>query len=314
MPEQPYHSDPHSLHTSRRETLQRCPRKFFIEYVLGLERIDEDKPGLRMGDAHAKALEMADPNAVMIPYQPLIEACTDEYKVKALIEEAKIVRVYATVYLEIYPAASEREVIWDLPIPGTEYRNCGTMDFVEKHPSGIGVFGGEDKLKAQWTGNDEKALDLDDQATGEIYGMIGAGYSPVLGLKYRVTKKSGIRQRMKRMPETFDEFLERLEDKVRDERSDHFMEYTITRTSEELKEFEEELQFTADYIDWMVAREAANKPTFPKSPKTCSYIGGCQHPEICGRYPDWKSLYRRREDRQIVTPTPEQLKLLVAAM
>ena len=312
MPEQSYHSDPEALHTSRRETLQRCPRRFYIEYILGLERVSEDKKGLRMGDAHAKALEMSDPGAVMIPYQPLIEAATDEYRAKSLVEEARMVKVYASLYLEFYPAAKQREIIWDLPIPGSHYRNCGTIDFIEDCPTGVGIYGGEDKLKAQWTDNDDRALDLDDQVTGEIYGLIGSGYSPVKGLRYRVTKKPAIKQRMSRNPETFDEFLERLEEKLRDQKSDYFIERTLTRTMAELKEFEEELLFTAEYIDWMREREADGKPTFIKSPKTCSYMGGCAHPEICGRYPDWQVLYRRREDRVLVTPTPEQMNLLNA--
>lgn len=313
MPEQPYHSDPESLHTSRRDTLNRCPRSFYIEYVLGLERINDNKQGLRMGDAFAHALELYDTDAIGKVYEKYIVEATEEHTLKALIEEAKVVRVYARLYMETYKQAKEREVMWQLPIPGTHFMNCGTADFLDVDERGW-VFGGEDKLKAQWSDNDAKALMLDDQVTGEIYGLIGLGYSPVMGIKYRVTKKRAIKPDYRKgKDKNFAAYLERLESLLRDDMSKVFIDSVETRTHDELKEFEEELLYTAEYIEWMIAREAAGKPTFIKTPKTCGFNGsGCKHPEVCGRYPTWNTLYRRREDRMIVTPTPEQMAVLTA--
>lgn len=300
-PAQEYHNDPHALHTSRRETLQRCPRRFYIEYVLGLERIRENPQGMRMGNGHAVGLEHRDPNAVLnVAYLPLIEAASDERSIEELGKEARIVSLYVQLYLEIYPEVTTREIIWDLPIPGSSYRNCGTMDFQVE--LGGRLYGGEDKMYSQWSDQKEQDLDLDDQVTGEIYSMVAQGLEPA-GLKYRVTKKASIRQRMVRNPETFDEYLERLEDKLRTDISDHFLEFTLTRTSSELREFEEELVFAGDYIDWMLEREADGKPTFPKSPKTCGYMGGCAHHAACMRYPNWQVGYRKKGDK----PTVEQM-------
>lgn len=289
--------EPNSLSYSRRRTLKGCPRRFFIEHILGLERKGGvDSQGLRMGAAHAVGLELQDPEAVLkVAYQPLIEAATDQYMVDALMEEALVTEAYVDIYLVLYEHDNLLEPEWEWnhgTIGDTKWIDRGASDGV------LSISGRnwmkEDKLLSQWGDAKDKALDMDEQVTAEIRAAKLAGLDPV-GVKYRVTKKASIRRRTKRDPETIDEFLERLRDKLIKDRADHFMEFSLTRTDEEIKEFEEELLFAAEWLDWMLAREADGLPSFPRQPATCSYLGGCAHPELCRGLPDAEALYVKKQ-------------------
>lgn len=281
MPKQDYHADPLALHTTRRDMLKRCPRRFMIEYVLGLTRESSTEP-MRMGSAFAFALEHNDPFFARKYYDDeYIKNSKSSFDADLFAREAEIVSVYAELYLNKWPELVAREVAWKFPLdPYTGWSNAGTMDFVLETDRGI--FAGEDKLKGQWTENDFNSLDVDDQVTGEIYALKKLRPNDrVIGLKYRVTKKSQISQRLKRNPESFPEFLNRLREKLLEEKDDRFMEFTLTRTDAELKEFEDELFYTIDYIKWNIDRYKKNEPAFVKQPKTCAFNGGCAHPMIC---------------------------------
>lgn len=283
MPKQPYHADPTALHTTRRDVLKRCPRRFMIEYVLGFDKKETSEP-LRMGSAFAFALEHGSADQVYKYYNDEhILKSKAAYDIEIFEREAAITEVYADLYLQKYPETVEREVMWQFPIDAPTslgWSDAGTMDFVQRAERGI--FAGEDKLKGQWTENDLRALDVDDQVTGEIFALKRLRPNEnVLGLKYRVTKKAQISQRTKKQPETFPDFLKRLREKLEDESEDRFMEFTLTRTPEELQEFADELAYTAEYIEWNLGRYRDDKPAFAKQPKNCAFNGGCAHPLIC---------------------------------
>lgn len=289
--------EPNSLSYSRRRVLKGCPRRFFIEYVLGLEKKrGEDSQGLRMGAAHAIGLELQDPDAVFkVAYMPLIEKASDQHTIDRLIEESRVTEVYVDAYLEIYKndVVIEPEWEWDHgPIGDTKWIDRGASD-------GLLEIAGrnwmkEDKLLSQWGDAKDRALDMDEQVTAELRAGRLAGLNPV-GVKYRVTKKAQIKRRTVRNPETVDEFIERLRDKVIKDRHDHFMEFSLTRTEAEIQEFEEELLFTAEWLDWMMERHEKGLPSFPRQPATCSYLGGCAHPEMCCQLPDAIALYTKKQ-------------------
>lgn len=283
MPKQPYHADPTALHTTRRDILKRCPRRFMIEYVQGLNKKESSEP-LRMGSAFAFALEHSDPEFAHKYYNDeYILKSKSDFDVDIFSREASITEVYVELYLSRYPEKVEREVMWQFPIDAPSHlgwSDAGTMDFVQRAERGI--FAGEDKLKGQWTENDLRALDVDDQVTGEIFALKRLRPNEnVLGLKYRVTKKAQISQRTKKLPETFPDFLKRLREKLVAEMDDRFMEFTLTRTNEELQEFEDELRYTVDYVEWNLNRYKNDLPSFIKQPKNCAFNGGCAHPLIC---------------------------------
>lgn len=289
--------EPNSFSYSRRRVLKSCPRRFFIEYILGLEKPGAfDSAGLRMGSAHAIGLEMKDPEAVFeLGYKPLIEAASSQHIVDELLQEAAVTEVYVDAYLEIYKNDNVIVPEWEW-----DHGTIGDTKWIDRGASdGLLLISDknwmkEDKLLSQWGDSKDRALDMDEQVTAEIRAAKMAGLEPV-GVKYRVTKKAGIKRRMVRDPETLDEFLERLRTKIIKDRADHFMEFSLTRTAAEIEEFEEELLFAAEWLDWMIQRHEQGLPSFPRQPATCSYMGGCSHPEMCCQMPDAISLYTKKQ-------------------
>lgn len=291
-----YHSDPLSWNHSRRQVLQSCPRRHLIEYGLGLEPIAARKSsGLNMGAAHAEILRDFDLKAGWRKiYEPLVQDATSQWEVDDLICESRTVEVYAEAYIHHYcDNTFAREVEWSFDIPGSDKKDRGAADAIIVQGEDILVV--EDKLLAQWSESNILALPLDQQVTGVIRAMRKLGHD-VKGCLYRVTKKASIKRRMVKQPETIDEFIERLKDRVSSAPEEFLFQTLCLRTDEQIQEFEDEIYHAAEYLSWLEQQEKLGKPSFPRQPSTCGYMGsGCRHKALCEGRPGAQFDYRKKD-------------------
>jgi len=287
---------PNALSHSRLGVFQRCQRRFYIEYERGMERIGSDLPAFRMGGAFARALELNDPKmSVKENYADLLDAADSQKRIDELMIEAALVEWYAAKYIDIYGPCQLREIEYEFPIPGTAHTFRGAADglSVPELTFDTTPFGVEDKFKSRWTEADIANLDLDTQITAEVAGLRHAGH-PVNEIKYRVTLKPRLVRKKGRgknpVAETVAEYVSRCIEEVEENEKDYFLEYSQTRTDDEIADWLSQMQDYAEQIDG--ARERGK---YPRSKETCSWAGGCAHREICCGVESAASLYQVKE-------------------
>ena len=128
---------------------------------------------------------------------------------------------------------------------------------------------------------------FDNQVTGML-AYLGKVYKkPFKGVLYRIMRKPGIRQKK---TETEIQFLERLSDVFHTDSERYFIEAILTRTPEELKDFEKSLWTTQKDIQNTVKCKGYYRNTNNCVLKSCAYM------PLCAKKEDAGQLYERRED------------------
>jgi hypothetical protein len=142
----------------------------------------------------------------------------------------------------------------------------------------------ENKLKSQWTANDQEALLLDDQVSCYVtHWALESGQSPEdITLQYHVTRKPALRQRK---AELAHEFVERIKNDIV-ERPDHYYVEVPTvfthRTNEQAEAYLLELGQVAKQIERSIAEDS-----WPKSTGNCLKYGSlCEMFRICSANAD----------------------------
>lgn len=275
-----------SLSHTARSVLYRCPRLFFFKYIEGLEK-KRTGSGLRMGTAFSNALEHWDPTKVNEYYEELLRTSTDVDLFKSATNELVISRCFAERYMQ--SAKQHRRELEFGPWIVNGFRWNGFIDG-ELEPGTII----ENKLKSRWTAADERGLKIDDQVTGYIaaYSMMTGLDPEQIELYYHVCIKPGIRLRK---GETEQAFTLRLRATIEADWGKYFKSYRLTRTSDQVAEFIEDLAHAAQYMKWL---EKSGR--YPMNRTACTLYGECEMMPMCLAGSDEElmqalDLYTRRE-------------------
>ncbi len=286
--------EPNALSHSRLKVLQACPRRFYIEYEKGMERIGDANQNMRMGAAFAKALQFNDPKIAFTEiYQHLIADATNPSRIDDLQIESATVEYYATKYIEIYGECDLREVEYSVPLEnGHSFR--GAVDGFCLPAWGDKAYGVEDKLFGRWTEDKENNLPLDPQITSEIYGLRSLGHD-VTEIRYRVNLKPRIVRKKGRgkmaVPETVTEYVSRFIELIEESPEEYFFERVQSRSQEDLEKWH------ANVIAWTETLDSHRElGKWPTAVTTCDvYKNGCAHREICNGIPSAMSMYQKKE-------------------
>lgn len=133
-----------------------------------------------------------------------------------------------------------------------------------------------------------KQLRLDRQVTINVY-LCWRVHGVIPRVKYRVTKKPGIKQRQN---ETLDAYLQRIADDYRDRPDFYLHEEDVERTPMDLLRLEQELWAWSEQL-----RVARASGVFPRNPDSCDRYGGCAFLAACTREPGWETQFVERPRR-----------------
>lgn len=237
--------DPNAFSHGRLKCLQACPRRFYIEYERGMERIHQNAKGLRMGKAFSMALEHNNPRLVFDSmYSALIDQAGSKEQIEEMQIESAIVQWYAGKYIEIYGPARMREIEYSFPIGDTGFSYRSAADGLDLHNGKVVCI--EDKFMGRWDETREQNVYLDPQPTSEIYGVnsLGFHFDGMPNIKvdtclYRVTLKPRIIRKKGRgknaVPESWQDYVSRAIETVEADLSEYFHEIIITKTDAEIE-------------------------------------------------------------------------------
>lgn len=285
-----------ALSHSGRQEFDRCKRMYFYSRVQKLELAEGPPKGRRMGRAFARALELGKPAAGRDLYPVEL---TDEDQ----LELAQI-QTLAEAYLHRYGMSDLTEVEFNNPISGV-----GRLDGIITDENGVFLFGQEDKLltKNFWRDADERRLDFDSQVSAYFYAMREAG-SPLQRIEYRVTFKPTITWRRSRQPETLDEYVERLKQRIAAEPADFFRRFDLYRTDAQLQEFEDECKDLAADL-----ASTKRRGVWRKNTGACTMYGECAFMSLCRNEPNAIMKYRRKPQRPKSKPQRAVLAALLSS-
>lgn len=265
---------------------------FFFKYILGIKPRYTPKP-LRMGSAFSDSLEAWNSNAANRHYVELLEGAQtagNEDYFEDLKSELTAVQVMAESYMGRYEKPEQREVEFDLPIPGTSYRDRGRIDFIQDGSLG------EDKFLARWWDRMETGLRFDHQVTAMLRAAREAGI-PADGLWYRVTIKPRDRRR-KRNPESLAEYREWIVADVDANPEKYFFQKFEQRTDRQLDDFGNELVEAALELERRTEREY-----FPQYLQSCNlHKDGCPYFRLCADDlvgDEFSTLFTQPEEREV---------------
>lgn len=256
-----------SLSHTAKITYQTCHRKYYLRYLKRLKKVGLSKP-LRMGSAFSLALEHWDASKVVEWYEEYFATSQGEGHLANALEK-DIVWLMADGYMSTYEQHErEREL---KPIEFGHGTFVGYIDGVIDRYTLV-----EDKLKGMWTANDVTALDIDDQITGYIYAYCReAGIPPdMVVVKYRVTRKPGLRQKK---TEHESEFFARIQQDLIERPDHYFIEVEQRRTQKQLDDWVNDMMGTAFHLGHSVT-----SGEWPRSTGACKQFGGlCDMWDIC---------------------------------
>lgn len=263
-----------SFSHTRRMTVQQCPRKYYLRYEAGIEPKYLPKP-LRMGSAYSDALEHRDPEVAREYYRKLLIDYPHEM-FESLREEAIIVSALATTYLALYAGEQDKWLreypFGPLQLPGNQADN-GFFDGVWSDGNVIHLL--ENKCKSRFMPSDEVALEWDPQVTGYVAALVAITGVPAekIAVTYDVAIKPALRQTQK---EDREGFLRRLESDIIERGAKQHKRFHLSRTTDQITEFNEDLDNLAQGMADLRAKERWAKHLF-----ACSNYGGCEYIKLC---------------------------------
>lgn len=279
------------LSPSGASTLIDCQRKFWWTYKHGLGRDERTEP-LAMGGGLAAALEFSDLDKGLAEYherRPIADGWTDpEADERAIwIAEATIREAYAG-YLQRYPEENlVREVTYLIALPGQSRVIQARVDGCR-----YGEFLVEDKLRSASSMRAdalENEVRQGRQLTAEVYAHWKAT-GELLPVKFRVTKKIDPRK----VKPTRDRIITK--DFVEAAIAEHFAsdgvfnEFDVTRTEQQLLDFETEFAGLVASADALLASDT---PSGARNEKACNAYGRvCPALSACQGFAPWTSLIK----------------------
>jgi len=284
----------HSLSHTAASSFMTCNRKYFYQYILGIQKLG-NTPGRRRGGAMALAQEHWDTDVIDGYYEAIIDDLDNLDYVGDLEKEREIVRIMAEGYMRVYRKPDQVEVAFTTPIVDThgnqtDYWNRGYIDAVEVQGGSHVLI--ENKLLSMWTHAHELALQLDAQSTRYIDAARTLLKLNVPHLLYRVTKWPGIRQTAK--DGSLNGYLTRLREEVNADieakAGKYFLEFKLMRSDAQLVDFRESLSALAEII-----KGQAKKELWPLNPgNACAAYGGCDFLALCRQDQGAAELYEHR--------------------
>jgi hypothetical protein len=276
---------------SARAAWKQCNRRYFYEYIERLELDADTGPALRMGRAFASTLEHRSLEQVAASYA--------EYDITPKMEEEmvqveELARGYFKQYTEWEPG-TEREVEFNSPLLGRGY-----LDGVIK--VGDRRWAIEDKTASRYHWNEaaERTLAYEHQTTAYFGAMQEAG-TPIDKMVRRITFKPTINQRLKKNPETLEQYRARLAADIAAEPLKYYRCYDLYRTQEQIDEFLDGVAITIAQIDASEhAAEVIGMSAYPQNTAACASFGGCAFQSLCkdGELALPKYRVKAKSDRQ----------------
>lgn len=264
------------LSHSRIATLKACRRRYFNQYVLGLQPRQDPQP-LRMGQAFTQALERWNLDPIEPSYKPWLDMAKNQSEIAGLNHEMFIVETMASGYMKLYVQPMRREVAFKFPLDVEGFAIRGSMD--GWNPTEVQ----EDKLRKPPWKDVAEALSLDDQITGMLWAErrlraeemgVEPATLPVLPMDYRITVKPQLRRNWQKESETA--FRRRIVADVADRQDYYYRRYRETRTPQQLDEHWDELNYFARAIQY-----EEQQGVWPKNPQACEAFGGCPFIKLC---------------------------------
>ncbi|HTE63664.1 MAG TPA: PD-(D/E)XK nuclease family protein [Solirubrobacteraceae bacterium] len=285
-------------------TFLACQQKWNWSREHQLEPAVTAKP-LAMGRAFAHALEHGDPDAGETSLRDEARAETERAAGSPWITapddrevdvQATVVREAARAYLAAYgthDATREVELRARIRNPAQGGRYSLTHDIVCRLDAldAANAVLIENKLQGRIDRvNAPARLRLDRQVTIGTYLAWRCLGIEITEVRYRVTKKPGIRQTQK---ESFDDYLARIAQEYATKPDDYLSEEIVTRTPDDFLRLEQELWTWAESI-----RAARRSGVWPRNVAHCSDHGGCAYLSACSREPGWEHQFITRPERE----------------
>ena len=270
---------------------KNCPKCEYLRYEEKLVPVLR-KESLGLGSAVHKGLETRSIDEALKLFDESVINSQEEMD-KLEINKA-IVSAMLTGYFAKFKPFTEckAELQFDIPIlnPLTRrtshsFRLQGKIDALAKE-NGLWWLV-EYKTAGQINQGYFERLELDEQITTYVYAAQRQFRIPIVGIIYRVIKKTSIRRTQK---ETIEQFCQRLEKDYIDRPEFYFFEQQLYRSQNDLKQYENELwQFTQQLL-----YEKRNGINYRNSGR-CLDWGRCQYMPICCNEADWELRYEIQE-------------------
>ena len=259
-----------------------CHTKWQLRYEHDI-RPKETARGRSMGKVWTGAIEVAyDPEPtladglefIIAEYLDKMNWAATQAEVDELENQEAILRALLPGYILRYPQPMQREIGYELPIPGSDRLWRGEIDGLMDDRLV------EDKLLTPRFWNDASILQLkiDEQVTEYAYA------GSLLGLpweksEYRVTMKPALQRRKVRQPETRREFIDRVTADIAARPDVYYRCYVLERTAEDLEAYESEKTATVKAME--EASRVALAGTTSKNTGSCTDYGGCEYLGLC---------------------------------
>lgn len=286
-------------------TFLACEQKFNWHYEHRLKPA-VTATALSLGRAFAHALETGDPGAgaraIFDEAQAQVELAAGSPWIQSpdadkTAVDATVVQEAARAYLKRYghhDQTREIELRARIRNPASGGRYSQTHDLMCRVDA-INLDAGvliEDKLQGQIPRSSlASKLKLDRQVTIGCY-LAWRCYGVDIGeVRYRITKKPGIRQRQ---GESHDGYLARITEEYATKPDDYMVEEILTRTHEDFLRFEQELWVWTEQL-----RRARRTGIWPRNVAHCFDYSGCPFLAACAREPGFEHQYQVREERQL---------------
>lgn len=277
-----------SVSHSSLQILQSCPKRYYFAKIEGVKRKGKTR-GQRRGSAFSLALEHRSVGQIYDYYDRLIFDASNQILVDDLVIEREVV---AALYERHYAEFSDdfREIMFDLPIGDTGYRNRGLIDGLSViQRDDLGEVSedelAEDKLMMMWSKADEAALPMN----GQVLRYLGA-HPTATALVYRVTKYPGT---YRKKDEGAKSYSDRVVADVKSKKSDDLFKVIRLERSDIadlITRYYEDLPLRVAEVEWRTATD--NWPHAWGDP--CKAYGGCEFLPACKREPGFEDLYETK--------------------
>lgn len=263
---------------SKISTFMACPKKYDYIYNQKLKPIGHKEP-LILGSAVHKGIEYGDPIKAVEYLNSIENEASEQNETLKVIAEAMV-----TGYLKLFGRRDikKREMIVDVPIGDGDYL-YGIVDEIEQQDDLLFI------CDIKTTSSIGDPLKYKDQLLKYYYAAKKQGFD-VDGIKVRMIKKPGIRQKKNETIEQFrsrilDEYLN-LPEKYYKEEEIPFSDIEVTDT---LVDFKGGIQFL---------KLAKNAGIYPKNLSHCGNFGGCEFLPLCRGEIDAIFLYDKKESEE----------------
>jgi len=280
------HDLPADITYSLMAVAKDCPRKLYLRYVRCLD-LKNKKPSLTLGSAVHKFVETGDIDQALALYDDVLPQ-TPEQADRMAIDMATV-QAIAEQYPRFYrPLDIRPEVKFRVPIlnPDTgaksrRFHLSGKADGIVLDDGKWWLF--ELKTASQITETYIERLRLNLQITTYIYALQRQFGIHFEGVIYRIIRKPQIKQRR---DESLQQFCERIKEDYRQRPEWYFVEQTVTRTQDDLDQFERELwHFT------QVLLFRRRNDFWERNTSKCGEWGGCAFIPICLGYEGAEAFY-----------------------